>query len=155
MTELKEGSKAPVFKGVDQNGDTISLKDLLGKKLVLYFYPHDDTPTCTNQACNLRDNYSLLMEKGFHIIGISTDDIKSHKKFEKKYGLPFSLISDSDNSISEKYGVWGWKKFMGKEYVGMHRTTFLIDQKGRIKKIIEKPETKRHAEQILMVWEEK
>ena len=155
MTELKEGLKAPVFKGVDQNGDTISLKDFFGKKLVLYFYPHDDTPTCTNQACNLRDNYSLLMKNGFDIIGISTDDINSHKKFEKKYGLPFSLISDSDNSISEKYGVWGWKKFMGKEYVGMHRTTFLIDQKGRIKKIIKKPETKRQAEQILMVWEEK
>ncbi len=155
MTELKEGLKAPLFKGVDQNGDTISLKDLFGKKLILYFYPHDNTPTCSNQACNLRDNYSLLMKNGFHIIGISTDDMKSHKKFEKKFNLPFSLIADTNNSISEKYGVWGWKKFMGKEYVGMHRTTFLIDQNGKIKKIIEKPETKRHAEQILMVWEEK
>ena len=155
MTELKEGLKAPLFKGVDQNGDTISLKDLFGKKLVLYFYPHDNTPTCTNQACNLRDNYSLLIKNGFHIIGISTDDVNSHKKFEKKYDLPFSLIADTNNNISEKYGVWGWKKFMGKEYVGMHRTTFLIDEKGRIKKIIKKPDTKHHAEQILTVWEEK
>ena len=132
MTELKEGLKAPLFKGVDQNGDTISLKDLFGKKLVLYFYPHDNTPTCTNQACNLRDNYSLLIKNGFHIIGISTDDVNSHKKFEKKYDLPFSLIADTNNNISEKYGVWGLKKFMGKEYVGMHRTTFLIDEKGVI-----------------------
>ena len=107
MTELKEGIKAPSFKGVDQNGNAISLKDLIGKRIVLYFYPHDDTPTCTNQACNLRDNYTLLLKNGFHIIGISTDDVKSHKKFEKKYDLPFSLIADTDNSISEKYGVWG------------------------------------------------
>lgn len=155
MTELKEGIKAPSFKGVDQNGNAISLKDLIGKRIVLYFYPHDDTPTCTNQACNLRDNYTLLLKNGFHIIGISTDDVKSHKKFEKKYDLPFSLIADTDNSISEKYGVWGWKKFMGREFIGMHRTTFLIDEKGKIKKIIEKPESKRHAEQILTVWEEK
>ncbi len=154
MTELKEGLKAPAFKGIDQNGNAISLKDFIGKKVVLYFYPHDDTPTCTTQACNLRDNYALLEKNGFLIIGISTDDVKSHKKFEKKYGLPFSLIADTDNSISEKYGVWGWKKFMGKEYIGMHRTTFLIDEKGRIKKIIEKPESKRHSEQILTVWEE-
>jgi len=101
MTELKEGIKAPSFKGVDQNGKTISLKDLIGNRIVLYFYPHDDTPTCTNQACNLRDNYTLLLKSGFHIIGISTDDVKSHKKFEKKYDLPFSLIADTDNSISE------------------------------------------------------
>ena len=154
MTELKEGLKAPAFKGIDQNGNAISLRDFIGKKVVLYFYPHDDTPTCTTQACNLRDNYALLEKNGFLIIGISTDDVKSHKKFEKKYGLPFSLIADTDNSISEKYGVWGWKKFMGKEYIGMHRTTFLIDEKGRIKKIIEKPESKRHSEQILTVWEE-
>jgi peroxiredoxin Q/BCP len=152
MTKLKEGIKAPAFKGIDQNGNTISLADYKGKKIVLYFYPHDNTPTCTNQACNLRDNYALLLKNGFTIIGISTDDAKSHKKFEAKYNLPFTLIADTDNSISEKYGVWDWKKFMGKEYIGMHRTTFLIDEKGKIKKIIEKPDTKQHAAQILSVW---
>lgn len=155
MTELKEGTKAPLFKGFDQNGNTISLKDFIGKKIVLYFYPHDDTPTCTNQACNLRDNYSLLLKNGFTIIGISTDEVKKHKKFETKYNLPFTLIADVDNSIAEKYGVWKLKKFMGREFIGMHRTTFLIDEAGKIKKIILKPDTKDHANQILRIWDEK
>ena len=152
MKALKEGIKAPAFKGMDQNSNSVSLNDFKGKKIVLYFYPHDNTPTCTNQACNLRDNYTLLLNNGFTIIGISTDDVKSHKKFESKHSLPFTLIADTDNRISEKYGVWDWKKFMGKKYIGMHRTTFLIDENGKIKKIIEKPDTKNHAEQILTVW---
>ncbi|HEX3025447.1 MAG TPA: thioredoxin-dependent thiol peroxidase [Chitinophagaceae bacterium] len=154
MTELKEGIKAPAFSGSDQNGNTVSLKDFIGKKIVLYFYPHDDTPTCTNQACNLRDNYSLLVKNGFAIIGISTDEVKKHKKFETKYNLPFTLIADTDNSIAEKYGVWKLKKFMGREFIGMHRTTFLIDETGKIKKIILKPDTKNHANQILRIWDE-
>lgn len=155
MTILKEGTKAPSFKGIDQNGNIISLKNFTGKKIILYFYPRDNTPACTNQACNLRDNYALLLKNEFNIIGISTDDVKSHKKFETKYQLPFSLIADTDNSIAEKYGVWGIKKFMGREYIGIHRTTFLIDENGKIKIIIEKPDTKHHAEEILAAFTKK
>src|SRR5688500_6517702 len=140
MTSLTEGSKAPNFKGVDQNGTPISLADYKGKKVVLYFYPKDDTPTCTVQACNLRDNQSLLLEKGFHVIGVSIDPVTKHKKFESKYGLPFPLVADEDHKIAEQYGVWGEKKFMGRVFDGTHRTTFLIDEKGKIKKIIDKPD---------------
>jgi peroxiredoxin Q/BCP len=155
MSGLKEGSKAPVFKSIDQNGNAIALSDFKGEKIILYFYPHDNTPTCTLQACNLRDNYALLIKKGFQIIGISTDDVKSHKKFETKFSLPFPLVADTDNSIAEKYGVWGLKKFMGREFIGMHRTTFIIDESGKIQKIIEKPESKKHAEQIIALLEAK
>ena len=151
MTILKIGSKAPAFKGIDQNGNAIALSDFKGKKLILYFYPHDNTPTCTTQACNLRDNYATLINKGFQVIGLSTDDVKSHKKFETKFSLPFPLIADTNNSIAEKYGVWSLKKFMGREYIGMHRTTFIIDEAGTIKHIIEKPDSKNHAQQILTV----
>jgi peroxiredoxin Q/BCP len=150
MIILQEGTKAPVFEGVDQNGHPISLNDFKGKNIVLYFYPHDGTPGCTAQACNLRDNYSLL--KDFQIIGISTDTVKSHKKFESKYQLPFPLIADEDNRIAALYGVWGLKKFMGKEYTGIHRTTFLIDKSGTIRGIITKPNTKNHAEEVLEKW---
>jgi peroxiredoxin Q/BCP len=155
MSVLKEGNKAPVFKSIDQNGNAIALGDFKGKKVILYFYPHDNTPTCTLQACNLRDNYALLIKKGFQIIGISTDDVKSHKKFETKFSLPFPLVADTDNSIAEKYGVWGLKKFMGREFIGMHRTTFIIDESGKIQKIIEKPDSKNHAEQIIALLEPK
>ena len=154
MTTLKEGTKAPAFKGVDQDGNFISLSDFKGKKVVLYFYPHDGTPGCTAQACNLRDNYAQLINSGFQIIGISTDTVKSHKKFETKYNLPFPLIADEDNSIADKYGVWGQKKFMGREFIGIHRTTFLIDESGKIRSIISKPNTKDHADEILKKWEE-
>ncbi len=152
MTTIKEGKKAPAFKGTDQNGQPVSLSDFKGKKLILYFYPKDDTPGCTAQACNLRDNYEELITKGFAVIGVSTDPVKKHKKFEEKYKLPFSLIADEDKVIVEKYGVWGEKKFMGRTYDGISRTTFLIDEAGIIKKIITKPSTKTHAEEILEAW---
>lgn len=149
---LKEGSKAPAFKGTDQNGDAVSLADYKGKKIVLYFYPQDDTPTCTVQACNLRDNYSLLKRNGFLVLGISPDDVKKHKKFEGKYELPFTLIADPGHNIINKYGVWGEKSLYGRTYMGLHRTTFLIDEKGIIKKILSKPRSKQHAEDILNAW---
>lgn len=147
------GKKAPDFKGADQNGNSISLKDFKGKKLVLYFYPKDDTPGCTAQACNLRDNYSELIAQGFAVVGVSVDSVKKHKKFEEKYELPFSLIADEDHSIVEAYGVWGEKKFMGKTYMGTTRTTFLIDETGKIKGIIEKPDTKNHAAEVMAAWQ--
>ncbi|HEU0226649.1 MAG TPA: thioredoxin-dependent thiol peroxidase [Arachidicoccus soli] len=150
---LKVGEKAPEFKGVDQNGNVIALSDFKGKKLVLYFYPKDNTPGCTTQACNLRDNYEELINKGFQIIGVSGDTVKSHKKFEEKFDLPFPLIADEDKLILEDYGVWKPKMFMGRSFIGIHRTTFLIDEKGIIKAIIEKPNTKNQTEQVLEVWE--
>jgi len=152
MAVLKEGSKAPIFKGVDQNGKPISLADYKGKKVILYFYPKDDTPTCTIQACNLRDNYSILLKKGYQVIGISTDDVKSHKKFEEKFKLPFPLVADEDKKIVDKYNLWGEKKMMGRTYMGTTRTTFLIDETGKIVKIIDKPESKNHTEEILAAW---
>ena len=149
---LKEGSKAPAFKGIDQNGETIELKQFRGQKLVLYFYPHDNTPTCTTQACNLRDNFNMLKKKGFVVVGVSSDGIKSHKKFQTKLNLPFSLISDEDLKIHQQYGVWQLKKFMGREFMGTIRTTFLIDEQGKIRKIIDKPVSKDHARQITDTW---
>ncbi len=152
MAVLKEGSKAPAIKAVDQNGKPISLADFKGKKVILYFYPKDDTPGCTSQACNLKDNYSALIKKGFQVLGVSVDSVKSHKKFEEKFELPFPLISDEDKKIVDKYNLWGEKKFMGRTYMGTTRTTFLIDEAGIIKKIIDKPDTKNHAEEILAAW---
>ncbi len=149
---LKEGKKAPAFSGVDQDGKKVSLKDFIGKKIVLYFYPKDDTPGCTAQACNLRDNYQTLLDNGMQVIGVSTDNVKSHKKFETKFKLPFPLIADEDRKIVEKYQVWGEKKFMGKTYDGIYRTTFLIDESGKIIKIIDKPDTKNQTEQVLAEW---
>lgn len=152
MALPQEGKKAPLFKGVDQDGKKISLTDYKGQKVVLYFYPHDNTPTCTDQACNLRDNFSLLKKNGFQVIGVSSDDVKSHKKFETKFKLPFPLIADVDLKIHEQYGVWQLKKFMGREFMGTIRTTFLIDEKGKLKKIIQKPVSKKHAEEVLSAW---
>lgn len=152
MTNLTEGSKAPAFKGKDQDGKTIALADYKGKKLVLYFYPEDDTPTCTVQACNLRDNFGLLKKNGFVILGISPDEEKKHKKFELKYDLPFSLIADPAHTIIDKYGVWGEKQLYGRKYMGLHRTTFVIDEKGIIRKIFLKPKSKQHAEEIIAAW---
>jgi thioredoxin-dependent peroxiredoxin len=148
-THLQEGQKAPAFTGKDQNGNKISLADFKGQKLVLFFYPEDDTPTCTVQACNLRDNYALLKKHGFTVIGISPDDEKKHQKFKEKFSLPFTLIADTDRKIIGKYGVWGPKKLYGREYDGLYRTTFVIDEKGIIKKIFLRPKNKAHAEEIV------
>jgi thioredoxin-dependent peroxiredoxin len=153
MTTLTEGGKAPAFKGPDQDGNIISLADFKGKKVVLYFYPEDDTPTCTVQACNLRDNIGLLKQHGFTVIGISPDEVKKHKKFEGKYQLPFILIADPKHTIIDKYGVWGEKQLYGRTYMGLHRTTFLIDEKGIIRKIFLKPRSKQHAEEIIKAWQ--
>jgi len=147
--ELKEGQKAPAFEGIDQNGSLIKLKDYTGKKVVLYFYPKDNTPGCTAEACNLRDNYDLLLKKGFAIIGVSADDEKSHKKFAEKYSLPFPLLADTDKTILNDYGMWAEKKLYGKTYMGVLRTTFVIDEKGIIEKVIPKVNTKDHTKQIL------
>lgn len=152
MAAIKEGSKAPDFTGTDQNGNTVSLKDFKGSKVVLYFYPKDDTPGCTAQACNLRDNYSDLLKKGLKVIGISTDSVKSHKKFETKYELPFPLIADEDKQIVEQYGVYGEKTFMGKTHMGTIRTTFLIDEEGNVFKVLDKPDTKNQTEQVFEAW---
>jgi peroxiredoxin Q/BCP len=149
MATLKIGDEAPAFKAVDQDGNPISLKDYIGKKLVLYFYPKDDTPGCTAEACNLRDNYDLLLKKGYKIVGVSADDDRSHKKFIEKYVLPFPLIPDKDKTILKAYGAWGKKKLYGKEYDGILRTTYVISEAGRIEKIFTKVDTKNHTEQIL------
>jgi len=149
MTTLKIVDEAPAFKTVDQDGNPISLSDYTGKKVILYFYPKDDTPGCTAEACNLRDNYDLLLKKGYKIIGVSADDEKSHKKFIEKYVLPFPLIPDKDKSILKAYGAWGRKKLYGKEYDGILRTTYVISEKGLIEKIFNKVDTKNHTEQIL------
>ncbi len=150
---LTENTKAPAFKGKDQDGNTISLSDYKGKKIVLYFYPADLTPTCTVQACNLRDNFGLLKHKGFEVLGISPDDAVQHKRFEVKYELPFPLIADVNHAIIDKYGVWGEKQLYGRKYMGLHRTTFLIDEKGVVRKVFLKPKSKQHAEEIINAWE--
>lgn len=152
MHHLQVGDKAPVFKGRDQHGNTVSLNDYKGKKVVLFFYPRDNTPTCTVQACNLRDNYAALVKAGFEVVGISADSEKSHQKFIGKHQLPYTLLADEDHTILELYGVWGEKKFMGRIFDGIHRTTFLISEKGKIDHIIRKPDTKRHTEEILELW---
>ena len=152
MITLKAGDKAPAFAAKDQNDHDITLNLFSGKKVVLYFYPKDDTPGCTAQACNLRDNYSDLLEKGFAIVGVSADDVNSHKKFEKKFSLPFPLVADVGQNISQAYGVWGEKQMFGKKFMGIIRTTFLIDEDGVIKTIIEKPDTENQTEQVLEAW---
>ena len=149
MTELTEGMKAPDFSGKDQSGNEISLIDLQGRKVILYFYPKDNTPGCTTESCNLRDNYRELIKKGFEVLGVSADSEKSHQNFIDKYNLPFNLISDSGKEILKAYGAWGLKKLYGKEYEGILRKTFIIDEQGVILKIINKVDTKNHTNQIL------
>src|SRR5688572_23320669 len=139
MITLQEGDKAPVFSGKDQNGKKISLADYKGKKLVLYFYSEAGSPTCTIESCNLRDNYSALIKKGFAVLGVSPDNEQTQKKFETKYKLPFPLIADTTHEILEKFGVWDQKKLFGREYMGVLRTTFVIDENGVIEKIFHKP----------------
>jgi thioredoxin-dependent peroxiredoxin len=149
---LQAKKKAPAFTSIDQDGNAISLKDFIGQKVVLYFYPKDDTPGCTAQACNLRDNISALKKLGIAVLGVSVDDAKKHTKFITKYELPFTLIADIDKKIVEKYEVWGEKKFMGRTYMGTNRVTFLINEKGKIDHIIDKVDTKEHTQQILEIW---
>ena len=152
MSKLKIGDKAPAITAKDENGNTIRLSDYKGKKVVLYFYPKDSTPGCTAEACNLRDNYSDLLNRGFEIIGVSADSEKKHQGFIKKFELPFRLIADVDKKVINSYDVWGPKKFMGVEFDGILRTTFVISEKGIIERIFNKVETKNHTEQILETY---
>lgn len=152
MAQLAIGDIAPAINGVDQNGNAFSLENFKGQKVALYFYPKDNTPGCTAQACNLRDNNSTLQTAGIKVVGVSIDSEKSHKKFEEKFSLPFPLLADTEHKIVQDYGVWGLKKFMGKEYMGTNRTTFLIDEEGKIVHIISKVQTKDHTAQILEFW---
>jgi thioredoxin-dependent peroxiredoxin len=148
MATLSVGDKAPQIKANDQNGKTFDLSAMKGSKVVLYFYPKNDTPGCTAEACNLRDNYIDLLAKGYEVVGVSPDDLTSHLKFSEKFELPFPLLPDPEKVIINAYGVWGPKKFMGKSYEGVNRTTFIIDEDGNIERIIEKVDTKNHAGQF-------
>jgi peroxiredoxin Q/BCP len=149
MSKLQIGDKAPAINAIDQNESSINLESYRGKKVVLYFYPKDMTPGCTAQSCNLSDNYQLLLEKGYDVLGVSCDSVKRHQKFIAKHDLPFNLISDEDHKVVNDYGVWQLKKFMGREYMGIVRTTFIIDENGLISDIISKVNTKEHTSQIL------
>ncbi len=153
MSKISLGDKAPDFNGTDQNSNSISLKDFKGKKVILYFYPKDDTPGCTAESCNLRDNYKALIKKGYAVVGVSADNEKSHKKFADKYELPFPLIADTEKKVLQAYDAWGEKSMYGKKYMGIIRKTFVIDEKGKIEKIFDKVDTKNHTEQILESYE--
>jgi len=153
MTSLKKGDKAPYFEGVNQDEKSISLDDFKGKKLILYFYPKDDTPGCTAEACNLNDNYQLWIDKGFEVVGVSPDSSKSHRKFAEKFGLRFNLIADGDTKILQDYGVWGEKSMYGKRYMGVLRTTFVIDENSIIQEVFSKVETGNHTNQIIKALE--
>ena len=158
MIVLKKGDKAPDFSALDQDGKKVSLSDYRGKKLVLYFYSEAGSPTCTIESCNLRDNYDLLKKNGFEVVGVSPDDERAQKKFETKYMLPFTLIADPENKVTELYGVRDMKKLFGREYMGILRTTFIVDEKGSILRIFSRPKNKAHAEEIIAAmkksWEE-
>lgn len=149
MTQLKIGDKAPAFSCGDENGNIRSIKDYKGKKLVLYFYPKDSTPGCTAEACDLRDNYKTFQKKGYEILGVSPDSASKHQKFIAKYELPFSLLADEDHAVAEAYGAWAEKTLYGRKYMGILRSTFVIDEKGRIENIFEKVDTKNHSAQLL------
>lgn len=152
--KLKEGDKAPDFAVRDAQGNTVRLKDLRGKKVVLYFYPKDDTPGCTKEACAFRDSFGKFKRRGIEVFGVSLDSEKSHQKFAQKYDLPFRLLADTERNVSESYGTYGEKKFMGRTYMGNHRITFLIDEKGKIKKIFSKVKPEDHAEEVLSAFDE-
>jgi thioredoxin-dependent peroxiredoxin len=149
MSKLQIGDKAPSINAIDQNDNNITLEQYQGKKVVLYFYPKDMTPGCTAQSCNLSDNYTALQKNGYDVLGVSCDSVKRHQKFIAKYDLPFNLISDEDHKVVNDYGVWQLKKFMGREYMGVVRTTFIIDENGLISDIISKVNTKEHTAQII------
>ena len=149
MNTLKVGDKVPNFSAMDQDGNSIQFNDYHGKKLVVFFYPKASTPGCTMEACNLRDNYELLQQNGFELLGVSADNQKRQTNFRNKYNFPFPLLADEDKEVIHAFGVWGLKKFMGREYDGIHRKTFLIDEKGFVMRVIDKVKTKSHASQIL------
>ena len=149
MNTLKVGDKVPNFSAMDQDGNSIQFNDYHGKKLVVFFYPKASTPGCTMEACNLRDNYDLLQQNGFELLGVSADNQKRQTNFRKKYNFPFPLLADENKEVIRAFGVWGLKKFMGREYDGIHRKTFLIDEKGVVMKVIDKVKTRSHASQIL------
>tara|TARA_R110000868_G_scaffold173153_3_gene409199 strand:- start:1278 stop:1730 length:453 start_codon:yes stop_codon:yes gene_type:complete len=149
MNTLKQGDAVPNFSAKDEQGNTISLSDYKGKKLVVFFYPKASTPGCTVEACNLRDNYKVLQDAGYELLGVSADSEKKQANFKNKYEFPFPLLADEDKTVINTFGVWGPKKFMGREYDGIHRMTFLIDEKGIVERVIEKVKTKDHAAQIL------
>ncbi|MEP6743769.1 MAG: thioredoxin-dependent thiol peroxidase [bacterium] len=149
---LKEGAVAPDFTVKDANGETVRLKDLRGQKVVLYFYPKDDTPGCTKEACAFRDAFADYKKRNIKVLGVSLDSEASHKKFAAKYKLPFTLLADTDHAISDAYGVYGQKKFMGRSYMGVNRMTFLIDEKGKIKKVFEKVKPEDHAQEVLAAF---
>ena len=149
---LKEGTTAPRFNANNADGETVRLKDLRGRKVVLYFYPKDDTPGCTREACSFREAFTDFKKQGIEVLGVSVDSEASHKKFTAKYKLPFTLLADPDHSIADAYGVYGEKKFMGRTYMGVKRVTFLIDEKGKIKKVFEKVKPEEHALEVLQVF---
>jgi len=150
----KEGSVAPNFAAKDANGETVRLKDLRGQKVVLYFYPKDDTPGCTKEACSFRDAFADFKKRDINVLGVSIDSEASHKKFAAKYKLPFTLLADPNHSIADAYGVYGEKKFMGRTYLGVKRVTFLIDEKGKVKKVFEKVKPEEHARDVLEAFEQ-
>jgi thioredoxin-dependent peroxiredoxin len=152
---LKKGNKAPTFALQNQNGEIVKLTDFKGQKLIIYFYPKDNTPTCTTQACNLRDNFGLLKKKGYAVVGVSADTVKKHKNFAAKYSLPFSLLADEEQTMVNAYGVWGEKMLYGKKYMGIIRTTFLINEQQKIDHIITSPVSASHTEEILLIWDKK
>ena len=153
MKHLKIGDQSPEFTSRDQNGSEVKLSDFKGKRVVIYFYPKDNTPGCNMQACSIRDNYKAIQDEGITILGVSADPEEKHVKFREKFDLPFTLLSDVDHELLNLYGVWGPKKFMGREFDGIHRTTFLLDESHKIIGIIEKPKTKIHGEEILSIYE--
>ena len=153
MKHLKVGDQAPEFVSIDQNGKKVALNDFTGKKVVIYFYPKDNTPGCTMQACNIRDNYDAILKEGIVILGVSADDETKHQKFIEKFDLPFPLLADTEKDLINLYGVWGEKKFMGKVYDGIHRTTFILNEDHTIRAIIEKPKNKEHTAEILAAYE--
>jgi thioredoxin-dependent peroxiredoxin len=150
---IKEGDAAPDFEARDAEGNTVKLSDLRGQKVALYFYPKDDTPGCTKQACSLRDGYAELEQRGIKVLGVSTDDEKSHQKFAAKYDLPFTLIADTDHAVADRYGVYGEKQFAGKTYMGVSRKTFLIDEQGQIKKVFDKVNVEQHADEVMQAFD--
>lgn len=149
MNTLKEGDKVPEFTSKDQDGKSVSLSDYKGKKLILFFYPRANTPGCTDEACNLKDHYTELKNRGYELLGVSADSVKKQSNFKKKFNLPFPLLADVDKSVVNTFGVWGLKKFMGREFDGIHRMTFIIDENGVVERVISKVKTKDHASQIL------